>query len=265
MNFKQIQSKENKLIKYVKALHKTSFSRQENVIIIEGIRVVLEVLKCKIPLKAFFLTKDFYLKNRNEDYFQKLITGTEDTYLIDEKLLKHISQVETSSGFLLLAGVNLLKSGLGAVTGRIVACLDNIKDPGNLGTILRTSLAMGVKDIILSGGSVSPYNSKVIRGSAGAVFKLNIYLSEDLEDLKILKNKGYKVYSTSSHSKQSLADFKIEYPSVFVFGRESSGISGITEKISDAVLSLPLKENVESLNVSAACAVFLYEAAGRSK
>lgn len=259
MEIEYLKSKENPIIKYAKSLHKTNFSEEENVFILEGIRIIEEAVRNNIKIKTALFTEKFHNDNINKNFFKRLLDKSEKKYFVNEKILRDISQVETNPGILVLAHKKLLLENPDKIKNKLSLYFDNIKDPGNTGTILRTSLAFGIKDIIFSSQSVSPYNTKLIRSSAGAVFKLNLYIDKNTHILKKLKNKGYNIYSTSSYAEKSVVGFETKYPCILVFGEEASGISDDIKKISDDILKLPLKEEVESLNVSVSAALFMYE------
>lgn len=258
-NIEKINSKENKFIKYAKALHKTAFSEKENVFILEGARIIEEALRQTLKIKAAFFTEEFYSQNKKENYFQKILSVSPKNYYVSEKTLKSISQLETPAGLLILVQKKLFGVLAAEIKAPVIVYLDNIKDPGNMGTILRTALALGVKDVILSREAVNPYNPKVIRASSGAIFQLNLYSDKEREKIIELKNKGFKIYATSSHAASSVLNFKAQYPCVIIFGEEAKGVADDLKRVADNILKLPLKKNVESLNVSTAAAIFLYE------
>lgn len=254
-----IKSKENPIIKYAKALHKTSFSEEENVFILEGVRIIEEAVNAGLEIKASFFTEEFYGENINKEYFKKLLDKSGKKYFVNDNILKSLSKVEANPGILVLIHKKLITDNSDTINGNIILYFDNVKDPGNIGTILRTSLAFGIKDIIFSQKTVSAYNDKLIRSSAGAIFKTKLYLDKNNQILKNLKNKGYKIYSTSSYAKTAVVDFGFKYPCVLIFGEEAGGVSGEIKNISDDILKLSLKEGVESLNVSVSAALFMYE------
>ena len=269
MEIEYLKSKENPAVKYAKALHKTSFSEEENVFILEGVRIIEEAVKAGLQIKTSFFTEEFYGKNADKEYFKKLVEKSEKKYFVNDNILKNLSRVETNPGILVLINKKLITDNPDKISGNIIVYFDNIKDPGNIGTILRTSLAFGIKDIIFSQKTVSAYNDKLIRSSAGAIFKTNLYHVNSVgasgrSPLLELKNKGYKIYSTSSYAKTSVVDFDFKSPCVLIFGEEAGGVSGEIKNISDEILKLSLKEGVESLNVSVSAAIFMYEIARKN-
>ena len=138
--------------------------------------------------------------------------------------------------------------------------LDAVQDPGNVGTILRTSLAFSYFNIILGKGSASKYNSKVISASQGAIFNINTEIG-DVETLLNLKKQGYKIISTLlDKDATKLDDLKISKDEkvIFVFGNEGQGISDEIKNISDDKVFIEMK-NIDSLNVGVAASILMYK------
>ena len=138
-----------------------------------------------------------------------------------------------------------------------IVALDEVGDPGNLGTILRTCDWFGVDAVLLSKGCVSLYNEKVVRSTSGSIFHLPIYEDVDLiKTLPELKNNGYTVIATGMDG-ELLTQTLLPNKTVLVLGNEAHGVSDAVKKISDHQVSIPRFGNAESLNVGVACAVFL--------
>ena len=146
---------------------------------------------------------------------------------------------------------------------RIKNCiiLDSINDPGNLGTIIRLSEASNVDLIILANNCCNIYNTKTIRASMSSIFRMNIYVSDNiLNDLKLLKKCGFKIFATSLNDNSynyTKADFTCK--NVLVFGNEANGVSDELLKETTNYIKIPMKGSIESLNVSISVAVICYE------
>ncbi len=186
---------------------------------------------------------------------------------LPEKSFAKLVETESSQGIVGVVKGNALKNI--NKTDKLIIALDGISDPGNLGTIIRTSYWFGVSSIILGKGSADPYNSKVLRSSQGAIFHVNI--NEDLEltvELKKLREEGYSVYLFTLNAERSLSQIvQSAEPvqsvksgkSVIVFGSEAHGIS---ESILNAGYTKVKVEGFslcESLNVAVTCGIALYE------
>ena len=141
----------------------------------------------------------------------------------------------------------------------IILALDDIQDPGNLGTILRTADSVGLKQILVSKGTADAYNPKVVRSTMGAIFRVNVIECENLKvTLKVLQNKDYKVMTTSLKAKKSI--YEVDYKKkVIVIGNEANGVSKEIINLADEKVIIPMLGKTESLNASVATGVILYE------
>ena len=141
----------------------------------------------------------------------------------------------------------------------IIIALDDIQDPGNLGTILRTADSVGLKQILVSKGTADAYNPKVVRSTMGAIFRVNVIECEDLkETLKELQCKDYKIMITSLKAKKSI--YEVNYKKkIIVIGNEANGVSKEILSLSDEKVIIPMLGKTESLNASVATGVILYE------
>ena len=136
--------------------------------------------------------------------------------------------------------------------------LDNLQDPGNIGAIFRSSLAFGIKDIILSLDSVDIYNDKVIRSSQGAIYKLNINYLDCIDAIKTLKNNGVTVYGTSLQNGTNLKDVKICTPYALILGNEGNGVNKELLRLTSNNIFIEMTNEIESLNVSIAGAIIMH-------
>lgn len=134
--------------------------------------------------------------------------------------------------------------------------IDNISDPGNLGTIIRTCDWFGVYNILITNESVEYLNPKVLRSSMGSVFHLNIYDEVFENDIINLKSEGYQIISSDIKGK-NVFNFNPEAKSVLVFSNESNGPSEMISELADKTISIPGKGRAESLNVSSAAAIII--------
>lgn len=142
--------------------------------------------------------------------------------------------------------------------GTILA-LDGVKDPGNLGTIIRTADWFGVHAVLLSEDSVDPYNEKCVRSTMGSIFRVHIFKTFDLkETLKELKEKKWQL-NTFTMSGKSLSQIKKGENAVYIFGSESHGVSKEIEALCDEKYTIPGNTQAESLNLSIASGIVLWE------
>ena len=141
----------------------------------------------------------------------------------------------------------------------IIVALDDLQDPGNLGTILRTVDSVGLSQILVSKGTADAFNPKVVRSTMGAIFRVKIIECEDLKDtLRELKKHKFKIMVTSLQTENIMYD--VDYKKkVIVIGNEANGVKQDIQEISDEKVKIPMLGKAESLNASVACGVVLYE------
>ena len=135
-----------------------------------------------------------------------------------------------------------------------------LQDPGNLGTILRSAEAFGAAGVFLTEGTVSPYNWKVLRGSAGSIFRLPFVQISSAELIPLLRDRGVRLLATSSHKGTSLADANWTLPLAIFIGNEGAGLPREIQHQMDETLIIPQAQQVESLNAGVAASIVLYEA-----
>ena len=143
------------------------------------------------------------------------------------------------------------------VSGNILI-LDNIQDPGNLGTIIRSAAAFNFMTIVLSNTSVDEYNPKVIRSTEGMIFHMNILRKNLVEYLPILKEKGYSIIGTDVISGKNIKNIKKNHVCLVV-GSEGQGISDEVRKLCDSFVNINMNNRCESLNVGVAASILMYE------
>jgi TrmH family RNA methyltransferase len=146
----------------------------------------------------------------------------------------------------------------------VITLVDAVQDPGNLGTIFRTSLGFGSDGMILGRGTVSPFNPKVVRGSSGTFLRVPFEFDVDLVDqINFLRSKGYTIIATDLHAKQSLRQIpqnKLR-KMAFLVGNEGAGTNPYFIELADETVKIPMSSELESLNVAVAHGILSYEAA----
>lgn len=243
----KITSANNKIIKYTNSLKQKKTRKQEGLFIAEGERLVLDSMKIKKP-EYIIVSESFYKK----DYDVK-------TYVVSDEIFKKLSDTVTPQG--LLGVFKTVNKNIEDIAKENTIVLNNVSDPGNVGTVLRTANAAGFKNVIIDDKSVDLYNPKTVRSSMSALFDENIYISSDLEkDIEILKSKGFLVVGTSlSEESVELYKCRVKSPVAVIMGNEANGIDEEVLKLCDEKIIIPMKSEIESLNVSVAASVVMYE------
>ena len=230
----------NEKIKNIKKLQTKKYRDLENKFFIESEHLVEEAYNSGVL--------DTLIISENSNFKLDINTIT-----VSETVKKYISELESPKDVM---GICIKKEG--KIKGNRILILDGIQDPGNLGTIIRSSVAFNVDTIILSNDTVDLYNSKVVRASQGMLFKTNIVKGNLLEIIPSLKEQGYKVYATNVENGNDVKDIKNEKIAI-VMGNEGSGVKKEIFDLSDKYIYIKMNENCESLNVAVATSIILYE------
>ena len=180
-------------------------------------------------------------------------------YIVGDEIFSGMCDTKTPQGVLAVIAINKRKFSFSK--DEMYICCDNVRDPGNLGTIIRTADAAGFGGVILYGDCADLYSPKTVRSSMGSFFHIPIYENASYEDIKKLKADGFKLFCGALSDKTvdyTEADFMS--PFVICVGNEANGISDEMEKAADKTVKIPINGAAESLNVGIAAAVLMYEA-----
>ncbi|MBM4158602.1 MAG: RNA methyltransferase [Ignavibacteria bacterium] len=249
----------NKELKLYSSLKLKKYRETENLFLIEGEHLVEECLK-SIKYKNL-LIKLLIEKGRKFSFLNKYkeLTGKTETEEIETTKFRKISETKNSQG---IAGILQMPEKVKFSKGKLIVALDNINDPGNLGTILRTCHWFGTDTVLISENSVDIYNSKVLRASQGSVFHIDIITDINLnKTLFDLYKDNYDIYLTTLETTYFLDDIKFEADkkTVFVFGNEATGISKdlINNKIYKQI-KIKGYSTCESLNIGISTGILLH-------
>ena len=229
---KKIDSKQNQKIKDLQKLSVPKFSKEQRLFKIEGFHA-LEMARKSGSLLSVFTTKEI----KDLEVPQ---------YLVSKEIMESISSAKTPQGVVCVCTYLEEKP----IKSHKVLMLDDVQDPGNLGTLLRTALAFGYNDVILKGGC-SPYNEKVLQSTQGAIFNLNIVNYEGSLP------KGYEVIATEIKGSVDLSTIIKVNKHILVLGNEAHGVSKEILDIANKRVRIDIK-NIESLNVAIAGAIAMY-------
>ncbi len=171
--------------------------------------------------------------------------------------IQALCDTETHQGALAIANFATLRPDWNTI--RYVTLLDGVQDPGNVGAIFRTSLALGMDAVVLGKGTCEAYNSKVVRSSVGSLMRLPFESGVDLGNkISFLKQKGFTVVATSPHAKETLDTAKLRKKVALLVGSEGAGANERFMAMADSVVYIPMKQKVESLNVAVAHGILSY-------
>ena len=255
----RISSKDNKLIKHLRKLKEKKYRDEYGEYVIEGIKLIKEAIQENVEIKDIIVC-DGCNTELIESHLKYEMAKFDFKY-VPENIFKIITDVENPQGVLAVVTKPCKNENIDKINldEDIIVALDDIQDPGNLGTILRTVDSVGLKQILVSKYTADPYNPKVVRSTMGAIFRVNVIECESLKDtLKDLQNKDYKVMCTSLNAKKNI--YNVDYnKKVIVIGNEANGVSKEIQRLSDEKVIIPMPGKTESLNASVATGVILYE------
>lgn len=242
-----IKSFDNSKLKELRKLKDKKYRTKNKLFLVEGITLVKS-------MPNFAVIKDLFVK---ESLFEKekdfIVSNNINYHIVEDKIFNRCSETECPSGF--YAVVSITENNSDEKSNAII--LDAIRDPGNMGTIIRTAVSLGYYNIYLVNSCADPYSGKCVRSTMGGIFFVNI---KDIKDINLLKNElaEYDIITLDMAGK-SIKDFKSEKDKIaLVVGNEAHGVSKEVRDISDNFVSLPMNGKIESLNAAMACGISMY-------
>ncbi len=242
-------------LKYYSSLLQKKYRKEENRFIVEGKKLVEEAINSNFSIERIFVST-FFSESQND--FLKDISGFQIDVLHNKDFLK-LTDTENPQG--IAAIVKIPSRKFVSENSKLIIALENISDPGNLGTIIRTCDWFGFNQILLSENSVELFNPKVIRASMGSIFHLNIFETNDfINDLKDFQKKDFSILCADIEG-ENIFEFSNSNikKSILVFCNEANGPSKELLKIIARKITIPKFGNAESLNVASAAAIILAE------
>jgi TrmH family RNA methyltransferase len=256
---RRIEGRHNSLVKELRQAFAHGELAPSGECAIEGFRIVEEALRSGLKCRAVFFNAS--AESRAPRLLPQIAAYVE-TLLLPDKLFASAVPSQSPQGVAALVRLKTysLDDILASSSSGPVLVIVGVQDPGNLGTILRSAEAFGAKGVLLAEGTVSAYNSKVVRASAGSVFRIPI-ASVNVEPLtETLRGQGLRLLATSSHKGVPLPQADLGGTALFI-GNEGAGIDKKLLGKMDELVTIPHSEKVESLNAGIAASILLYEAA----
>ena len=261
---RRIEGRHNTLVKELRQAFAHSERTAEGDCAIEGLRIVEEAIRSSLRLRSIFFKES--AQNLAERLLPQ-IGAHVDTLLLPDKLFDAAVPSESPQGVAAL--VRVKQFSLTDILERVqigpVVVLVGLQDPGNLGTILRSAEAFGSAGVVLGEGTVSPLNSKVIRASAGSIFRLPVITAKTsggMEEIsRRLRAQSVRLIATSSHKGTPLDQANLTEPVAVFIGSEGAGLSRTVLGQADELVAIPHTSQVESLNAGVAGSIVLYESA----
>ena len=257
-----ITSRDNSLLRQARAVRD---GKVDELIFVEGLRLCVEALKSKLNLEAVIASEELIRKDKAAEAFAQLSNAARRVGTVSEKLLESISYTHTPQGIVVLArrpeaSQQRLASNL--KSDPLLVVLHEINNPVNVGAILRTAEAAGADGIIATKNTSDPFSPKSLRGAMGSAFRLPIWKqAEFAEVVRWCREREISLVGTDADATFKHTDYNWTRATALVLGPESTGLTSDELKATDQAVSIPMHGEVESLNVSVAAGILLYEAA----
>lgn len=250
-----ITSTSNPQVKRLLQLQKKSKARtEENVFVVEGLRMFVEVPDERV--EKVYLSEAFYNKKK-----QELNLKNFPVEILSDSVFSHVSDTKTPQGILCIVKQKEynLNEILNVKNPHFIV-LDNLQDPGNLGTIVRTAEGAGVDAIFMSKDCVDIYNPKTIRSTMGSIYRMPIIYIEDIPALlDEFRQRGIQSYAAHLDGKNSYDKEDYECGTAILIGNEGNGLRDEVAKKADVWVQIPMYGQVESLNAAIAASILMFE------
>lgn len=256
-----ITSRDNKIVKYVSRLLSSTKSRRGSFeFVIEGARLCLDAVLSSTEIVLLLYTKKAKIKYSEQ--FEKISKCANNSYVVSDEIMEYLSDTQSPQGILCICKMVDRKAELDRINnnGKFIA-LENVQDPSNMGTILRTAEALGINGIIISKDSCDIYNPKVLRGSMGAVFRIPIFIAENIaEKIAELNKNGFTSYaSVPNRGVTNVNKTSFKAGSIIAIGNEGNGLATDTINVCTRTITIPMPGRAESLNAATAASIMMWE------
>lgn len=252
-----ITAASNKKVKnLINLIQKAKARKEQNVFITEGVKMFLEAQQDKI--KEVYVAAGFYEKCTFREKIEKC-----NYEILSDELFKKVSDTQTPQGILcVMEQYHYALEDMLWKEQPLLLILEDIQDPGNLGTMVRTAEGAGIDGIIMTKGTVDIYNPKTIRSTMGSVYRMPFLYTEELpEVMQKLRERGIKMYAAHLKGEQFYHQLNFKQAAAFLIGNEGNGLKEETAAAADVYMKIPMEGKVESLNAAVASVILMYEAA----
>jgi len=249
-----ITSTQNEHIKHIRSLGRRRVRQREGRFVVEGTRLVDEMARAGLRPALALYTEAWASTPEGQRLLPFLAQAQEGCWPVSEQVLASCADTQTPQGVLAVAPIVPLPPGEG-----LILILDQIRDPGNLGAILRSAEAAGVGQVLLAPGTVDVYNPKVVRSAMGAHFRLPVFTLP--WSAIAARVRGRAIWLADAHGSADYAQVDWTQPSALIVGSERAGAGPEAASLATGAVSIPMAGKAESLNAAMAATVLLFEAA----
>lgn len=254
-----ITSVQNPRIQAVRRLQaQVKARREERAFVVEGVRLVEEALEAGWQVRQAFYTLD--LSDRGQALVEQFLKNNVPIEQVSNSVMEAASDTRSPQGVLAVVGMDILEL---SPTADFLLVGDGLRDPGNLGTLLRTSAAAGAQGVLLTPGTVDPFSPKVVRAAMGAHFRLPVLTLDWASIQELLHPKGqgkrFQVFLADSAGGLVYTQADFTRPTALIVGGEAEGAGTPAQELADSLVHIPMPGKMESLNAAVAAAVLLFE------
>ena len=250
-----ITSLANEKVKLARSLHRRRGREKERLFIAEGVRLCEEVLRAGIIPAFLFYTPDVAAEERVARLLEAFADLGKRGMAVSEEVMRAISDTQTPQGVLAVVPISERPPREG-----LLLIVDRLRDPGNLGTILRSAWAAGMGQVVTTKGTVDIYGPKVVRGAMGAHFHLSLAPDKEWKDIEPLLAER-QVLLADARGEVAYHEVDWSKPSALIIGGEAEGASEGAKRLAQKRVYIPMPGRAESLNAAVAASIMLFEAA----
>jgi TrmH family RNA methyltransferase len=255
-----LTSTRNPLVKQLRSLGESAKNRKEQgLFLVEGTHALTEAIATAYALSIVCCTEKWMAANPSlYQQIEASVDEIERIEIVSEEVLQAIATTKNPDGVIAAA---FLPSREVAAINTLGLALETIQDPGNIGAMIRSAVAVGIDGMLVSSDSVDLTNPKIIRATAGQWFRCPMQTSAHIAgDIRNLQAKGVKAIATLANAKQTYWDYDFTQPTLILLGNEGNGLSQELIELADEAVAIPQSDRVESLNVAICASLLLYEA-----
>ncbi len=257
-----ITSRDNSLLRQARAVRD---GKVDELIFVEGLRLCVEALRSSLQIEVVIVSEELVRKEKTAGPIAELSQAARRVASVSEKLLESISYTKTPQGIVVLAqrpAASEQRVAARLTANSLLVLLHQINNPVNVGAILRTAEAAGATGIITTRNTSDPFSPKSLRGAMGSAFRLPIWRNADFNRaVAWCRERNISLVGAAATATMKHTDWNWTRPTALVLGPESTGLSADELRDTDQTVSIPMQGEVESLNVSVAAGILLYEAA----
>lgn len=254
-----IESNANGQYKKLQKLMKQSRTRrQEGVFVVEGWKMVKEALERNLVLHLYSAERE---QEHCREELNRFSRGNVPVDLMRDNLFSQLSDTVSPQGILGVVRMPVYeREEIVNQPDAKLLCLENIQDPGNLGTMFRTAEGAGMTGVVLTKGCVDLFNPKVVRSTMGSLFRVPFYVCQDMEEeMKFMQKQGFCFFAAHLQGTKDFTEESYEGSIGILIGNEANGLSEVVSGLADCKVKIPMEGELESLNAAVSAALFMYE------